>query len=337
MGKRQNDSGHLYPTQNETYVMKSMLAFLALLAAVAGSHAQNNFIASLEPDALSAPPDCSGIPSRAEFSLDGSALRFTIRFGLESVIPTAAYLQGFTHLGFELGPPSIVIHSPGPWPDGYDGSTTFSGTFPVSEELRRELAFGIVEVVLRGSAVGDFRGQILSSAVSRPEIRSVDRAGSSLRFHFVAEPHFEYALEATATLDNPGWASLTNFVAEGQSAEAIFSDTIADATARFYRIRKQQTVSGVVGQVFMYGCPAQISPWECWRHYATGITIRGEKGEVVSKLTTDADGRFEQLLPPGCYELVPDPGGVPGVESRPIRVWPKQLTTSVVVYDSGIR
>jgi hypothetical protein len=317
--------------------MKRISGFLALLAAVASSHAQNNFIASLEPDPINAPADCSGIPSRAEFSLDGSSLKFTIRFGLESVIPKAAYLQGFTHLDFELGPPSIVIHSPGPWPDGFDGSTTFSGAFTISEELRTELEFGIVDVVLPGSAVGDFRGHILPDAVALPEVQAVERAGSSLRFHCLAKPLFEYSLEATASIDKPGWASVTNFVAQGQTAEVIFSDTVADATARFYRIRKQQIASGVLGQVFIYGCPAQTSEWQCWHHYATGLTIQAQNGELVSKLTTDTDGRFAQLLPPGCYLLVPDPGGIRRVESMTIRVWPKQLTTSTVVYDSGMR
>ena len=319
--------------------MNPMKILLGLLAAVVTSAAQNNFIASLDL-VRNAPSDGAGFPARAEFSLDASTVKFTIRFGAEGVIPTAARLLGSREFSFELGAPMIVIHSPGPWPDGFDGSTTFSGTFTLPDNLREDLSRSIVRVFLLGSALGDFEGAVLPYEITRPTIGAVERAGSSLRFHFVAEPSYEYALEATASLDKSGWSSITNFVAEGQPAEAVVTDTIADATARFYRIRKQRSASGVVGQVFIYGCPAQRPGDICERPYQTGITIRTQEGDVVSKLTTDRDGRFEQLLKPGRYVLVPDGAGepqLPQVEVVPIRVWPKQLTTVTVEYDSGIR
>jgi hypothetical protein len=106
---------------------------------------------------------------------------------------------------------------------------------------------------------------------------------------------------------------------------------------QFYRIRKQSGASGVVGRSFIYAC-AVIGPGTiCLGPYPTGITIKTEVGDVVTRVATDGEGRFEKLLAPGRYVLVPDPGGIPNVENKPIVVWPKQLTTVVIVYDSGIR
>lgn len=320
--------------------MKTMNLLLLLLATIGTSPAQNNFFASLDLDQVTLPPDGAGVHAKAEFSTDASSVRFTIRFGVEDVIPTAARLLGSSELTFELGSPSIVIHSPGPWPDGYDGSTTFSGAFSIPDTLRADLSRGTVTVFLTGSVLGDFHGFILPSPVARPTLEAVERTDSSLRFRFAAEPSYQYTLEAAASLDNPGWSSITNFVAEGEAAEAVLTDTVADVAARFYRIRKQQTASGVLGQVFIYGCPVQGPGIICERPYPTGITIRTREGDVASKLTTDSDGRFEQLLKPGRYVLVPDGAGeprLPYVGVVPIRVWPKQLTTVIVVYDSGIR
>jgi hypothetical protein len=318
--------------------MKALNALFALLAVVVSSHAQSNFIASLE-FAPHYSPGAVPIPAQAEFALEADSLAFTIRFGQEDVLPTTAYLYGIS-LGpvpFDLGPPSIVIHSPGPWPDGYDGSTSFSGTIPLSDSVRAELLRETIEIILRGSALGDFRGSILAHNGTRPALGAVERTGSNLRFHFTAEPLFEYALEATASLNEQGWASVTNFVADGQTAEAVFTGNLGDASMQFYRIRKQSGVSGLVGRSFIYVCPV-IGPGAiCLSPYPTGITIKTEVGDFVTRVTTDGDGRFEKLLAPGRYVLVPDPGGIPNVADKPIVVWPKQLTTVVIVYDSGIR
>jgi hypothetical protein len=318
--------------------MKAFNALFALLAVVVSSHAQSNFIASLE-FAPHYSPGAVPIPAQAEFALEADSLAFTIRFGQEDVLPTTAYLYGIS-LGpvpFDLGPPSIVIHSPGPWPDGYDGSTSFSGTIPLSDSVRAELLRGTMTIILRGSALGDFRGSILAHNGTRPSLGAVERTGSNLRFHFTAEPLFEYALEATASLNEQDWTSVTNFVADGQTAEAVFTSSLGDARMQFYRIRKQSGASGVVGRSFIYAC-AVIGPGTiCLGPYPTGITIKTEVGDVVTRVATDGEGRFEKLLAPGRYVLVPDPGGIPNVENKPIVVWPKQLTTVVIVYDSGIR
>jgi len=318
--------------------MKAVNALLALLAVVVSSHAQSNFIASLELDPRYSPPGALPIPAQAEFAMEAASLAFTIRFGQEDVIPTTAYLYGsMGAVPFDLGPPSIEIHSPGPWPDGYDGSTSFSGTIPLSDSVRAELLRETIEIILRGSALGDFRGSILAHNGTRPALGAVERTGSNLRFHFTAEPLFEYALEATASLNGQDWASVTNFVADGQTAEAVFTGNLGDASMQFYRIRKQSGASGVVGRSFIYVC-AVIGPGTiCLRPYPTGITIKTEGGDFVTRVTTDGDGRFEKLLAPGRYVLVPDPGGIPNVADKPIVVWPKQVTTVVIVYDSGIR
>ena len=126
-------------------------------------------------------------------------------------------------------------------------------------------------------------------------------------------------------------------MADGQTAEAVFTGNLGDASMQFYRIRKQSGTSGVVGRSFMYACAVIGSGTICLGPYPTGITIRTEGGDLVTRVTTDGEGRFQKLLAPGRYVLVPDPGGIPNVEDKPIVVWPKQVTTVVIVYDSGIR
>src|SRR6266487_2324225 len=109
-------------------VMKTAIALAALLASLLTVRSQGTFSSSLSP--IVPTPDNSWFRATGEFSLDGASTGFTITFGLEGVIPTTARLVGTSgDLIFDLGPSHIAVHSPGPWPDGYDGATLFYGSF----------------------------------------------------------------------------------------------------------------------------------------------------------------------------------------------------------------
>src|SRR5436189_5179113 len=97
--------------------MKAVNALFVLLAVVVSSHAQSNFIASLELDPRYSPPGAVPIPAQAEFALEAASLAFTIRFGQEDVIPTTAYLYGtygsMVAVPIHMGLLPIVIQSTG--------------------------------------------------------------------------------------------------------------------------------------------------------------------------------------------------------------------------------
>jgi len=320
--------------------MKRTSSLIVLLGMVVSATAQSAFIASLAPEVPT--PENSDIPAHAEFSLTGSAVSFVIRFGLENIIPTSAHLPGEgAEFTFDLGTPFIVIHSPGPWPDGYDGSTTFSGSFLLPDSLRADLVAGRANLFLPGSAVGDFSGAVLPVSVARPVIAGLDRQGSLLRFQFTAEPLYRYAVQYSELVRAPQWLPLTNILVEMQTVEAVVTDSVTNGPERFYRIRKESTQSGVIGQVFICGCPAQGIPGVvCCGPYQTGITVKTEGGASVTNLTTGEDGHFELLLQPGNYVLVPDGAGgltFPSVGTVPVRVEKRQFATVRIDYDNGIR
>jgi len=100
------------------------------------------------------------------------------------------------------------------------------------------------------------------------------------------------------------------------------------------------STSGVVGQVFIYGCAAQRIGDVCAFPYQTGITVVTELGNLIAESTTAADGSFEVSLDPGDYVLIPDGAGgfrLPSVEIYPIHVDENRFTPVVIEYDSGIR
>ena len=100
--------------------------------------------------------------ARADFVLDGPSVGFEIRFGLESVIPTQARIDGpGGGFLFDLGTTLIVIHSPGPWPDGYDGATLFTGSFLLPAASYADFVAGQTTLSLTGAGQGDFLGPIL--------------------------------------------------------------------------------------------------------------------------------------------------------------------------------
>ncbi len=60
---------------------------------------------------------------------------------------------------------------------------------------------------------------------------------------------------------------------------------------------------------------------------------------TVASTSSDADGRFRLLVPPGTYTLIPlpEPGGIARAPEQTVVVIAGALTRVTVVYDSGIR
>jgi hypothetical protein len=98
--------------------------------------------------------------------------------------------------------------------------------------------------------------------------------------------------------------------------------------------------SGVAGGVFIYVCPRPIPGVNCYRPYQTSISIVTDDGRFVTELMTDEAGRFEVLLKPGNYVLIPAGAGehtLPRVDVVAVRVEKKHFTPVTIVYNSGIR
>jgi len=229
---------HLFfsPIPAGGFWIKTIHSLVILFGIVAGSAAQNNFRATLTP--VVPTPENSFITGAAAFALNGTNVSFTISVGLENIVPTTAQLVGPQSVStFDLGTPFIVVHSPGPWPNGYDGSTAFFGTFAVPAGMLNDLVAERTTLQLLGSRVGDFSGTVLSAPL--PQLGSISRQGSSLQIRFAAEPPYRYTVEHAETVGTTNTIGLTNVSALSQKFEAVVTDSTSVTDARFYRIRRE--------------------------------------------------------------------------------------------------
>jgi hypothetical protein len=212
------------------------LSFLVLLLGTAVATFAQTFRATLAP--VTPTPDNSWITGAAAFALSGPTVSFTISLGLEDVVPTIALLNGpqstFT---FDLGPPFNTIHSPGPWPNGYDGSTAFFGSFVMPDQLREDFLAGRTTLHLFGSRVGDFSGPVLPALA--PQIGQISQQSSSLQIQFRAEAPYQYTVEYMESLGTTNTVILERVPALSQTFEAVVTDSVTANGARFYRIRRE--------------------------------------------------------------------------------------------------
>jgi hypothetical protein len=100
--------------------------------------------------------------------------------------------------------------------------------------------------------------------------------------------------------------------------------------------------SGIAGLVLIGPmCPVMQIDVPCPdRPYATTLVARDGQGLVVCSFESGADGRFRVGLPPGEYELGPEPSEfdrLPYASPQPVTVWPWRYTEVLVSFDSGIR
>lgn len=214
--------------------MKNLLFSALLFGAAMTIQAQNSFRAVLTS---AQSPHVTGT---AAFVVEANVVRFTIFINLENVIPASARLVGSQgEFPFDLGTPRIVVASPGPWPQGYDGGTFFQGSFIVPTNLATDLLAGQAALQLLGSSRGDFSGQVLPALP--PSISSVRRQQLGLvQLSFVAESPYQYRVEAISTLESNGAVNsvVTNISVLNQSREAVVVDAPAATSMRFYRVRR---------------------------------------------------------------------------------------------------
>ena len=99
--------------------------------------------------------------------------------------------------------------------------------------------------------------------------------------------------------------------------------------------------SGIRGIVLLGPvCPtesAESSP--CLTPYAATLVITDSDGNVITRVSSGPDGRFEVLLPPGDYVIQPDngPDGNPSSIPQPVTVGPDEFEQVEVDYDTGLR
>ncbi len=116
-----------------------------------------SFQAELVPITPS-PQGTYALTGTASFLLSGNTLTFEIDIRLEGNYGSTAQIVGRSSLfAFDLGSPEIFLHSPGPWPNGYDGATVYRGTVEITEREIRLLLSG--QSVLR-LAQANLRGRI---------------------------------------------------------------------------------------------------------------------------------------------------------------------------------
>jgi hypothetical protein len=102
------------------------------------------------------------------------------------------------------------------------------------------------------------------------------------------------------------------------------------------------TNSGVHGTVLLGPtCPVQRIPPDpkcADRPYQADFVITSSVGGT-SKVSSGADGKFEQQLPPGDYTIAPSNNGkvLPRAGSQVFTVQSGQFTEIQIQFDSGIR
>ena len=99
--------------------------------------------------------------------------------------------------------------------------------------------------------------------------------------------------------------------------------------------------SGIEGQVFISPtCGGPVRPGQnCTAPYQAVITVLDTANNVVTQVTSDANGRFSLALPPGVYTLRPEkpnPGPARAAEVS-VTVESGRLASVEIMYDSGLR
>jgi hypothetical protein len=97
---------------------------------------------------------------------------------------------------------------------------------------------------------------------------------------------------------------------------------------------KGQALIGPMCPVMREGNPCPDQP------YQTTLVVLTLDGQEVTRIQTDAEGKFQINLPPGDYVLHPEKPAnlpVPTAPDIPFTVVPDGFTNIIVTYDSGIR
>ena len=72
--------------------------------------------------------------------------------------------------------------------------------------------------------------------------------------------------------------------------------------------------------------------------YQATVTVLDGHGNTITTFTSDDQGHFRVVLPPGTYTLRPEsPGRYPRASAQSVVVAPRTFTHVDIVYDSGRR
>jgi hypothetical protein len=102
----------------------------------------------------------------------------------------------------------------------------------------------------------------------------------------------------------------------------------------------QRSESGIEGLVTLSPtCPGpQRAGQVCEQPYQATISVLDQRGNVVTRIRSGADGRFRVVLAPGSYTLRPEsPGALPRAGELAVTVTAGQFTRVDIRYDSGMR
>ena len=98
-------------------------------------------------------------------------------------------------------------------------------------------------------------------------------------------------------------------------------------------------IRGVVNRGPTCGGATRASP--CIQAYSADLVVLDSEDEVVARVTSGLDGRFEVTLPPGVYTIQPVPPAngdqFPVGKTISVVVGEEEYTQIGVEYDTGIR
>jgi hypothetical protein len=98
--------------------------------------------------------------------------------------------------------------------------------------------------------------------------------------------------------------------------------------------------SGVEGQITIGPmCPVIQIDQPCPdQPYQATLTVLNQAGKKIAQIQSDVNGLYRIALPPGNYNMQPEPGdGMTHAQDLPFTVLKDQFTKLDIVYDSGIR
>lgn len=102
-----------------------------------------------------------------------------------------------------------------------------------------------------------------------------------------------------------------------------------------------RSASGIRGRVILGPtCPVQAaSAPPCLTPYAAQLVVtRRDEDREVARVSSGADGAFELQLPPGEYQIVPQPGDpFPHAQPLDVTVVEGHFAHVEINYDTGIR
>jgi len=81
---------------------------------------------------------------------------------------------------------------------------------------------------------------VLATLVTPPlRLEGLERAGANFSFRFTGEPGYDYFVEFSEAWPGTSWKPLTNYRAKLETIHPVVTDSLSNAPARFYRVRKE--------------------------------------------------------------------------------------------------